>query len=1713
MLVSLFFLPTIAFATPDFIVKSVAAPDSANEGDNITVQVTVQNQRYTIDQDGNYIRVEVLLSSDSDISLTDQPLAYFDVQKDALQTGLTYYSGDLPITLPAGVSGTYYIGAYVDYTTSNDTDGYWTELDETNNTGYDSTPTNISSSTPPPPAPSLETPANGFTMDDQTPDLSWSQSGSASYFQVQIAIDSNFSNLIINESHWNTFNYTPPPLDDDTYWWQVRTYYGSWSAWSSSRWFIINSHLEAPNLTAPVSGQDLPGPPYHFNWSQVAGAGAYNLKVSTNPDFSSSIFNNSAIPSFSTSYNYDGVLQWGQTHYWQMRTLNSDGTVWGEWSDVESFVPQPESQVELYFPGSSETINDAEINFDWSDLQGVDHYEILVDNNPGFGSPEIHEPGIQIKSPQTLTASQYQVTNYLSDNTYYWKVIVHFSDGSTKESGTQSFTYHLPVAAKPVFVPLFRLYNPTSHDHFYTTSPAQRDSASGYTYEKVECCISDRKFNHEHCGYLFRLYNPSTDVHYYTSDETERDLHIVDGYNYEGIVGFLYTLTGDGVMPLQHLENTGNTDHFYTINTMEAKNAVDNLGFISQGIIGYVSPDGIKEPLVHSRPQANFGGADLGSGAYRGLNSLDLIMKGRGPDLGFAHYYNSFNFKKIPMGPGWSHSFCVYATEGFDGTVFIFWGNGTTSIFSLDQGTYIDQTGNHDQLELVDDGSNYGYNLTKKNQTVYQFRRFSAYPYSLHGEDVIALLKVKDAYGNELTFDYQNITTISDGMGRSFELFYDGTTRQLTDVVEKADGITKRSVHFAYNTDGLLETFTDAKGNITRYAYYDEPATLRHHLLKSITYPEQNTVVIDYDQATGQVKSVNDGGQINISYNISEIPGYLESGWNSVTDPRGKIYDVLNDVKGMPYKMRGRNDPADKYILIERTDPNSPNLPTRVVDADNHVTTYEYDPRGNLQKVTNARNWEATYSYFDNNRIKTTTDFHDPAKLDPPTTTYAYDVANPNLLKTISRPASGIVELFYNANNQVERVEDGRNFSTHFVYDTYGNLEQVTDAEGNITRYVNDYAGRTTSVTDAEDIKTTYAYDNNDNPRAITNYARDGQSIIRTINRTYDDNDNLDDVSWQNEGVSSLTDYSYDNRDRLSSVTTPAGFTKLFTYYDNDLVETITDANNVTATLGYDDHNRLQTRDYPGDDEDVSYTYHQNGALASVFRTHAESTTKTSFIYNDLNLVSTVTDPFGRTVSYGYDNAGHLTSINYPGGFTVSYTYDDNERLKTVTADGSLLVTYFYDADGNLERIKRPNNIDTWYSYNDASRLTGLTEKTSSGSTLWSYTYGLDHVGNHTSLTVTNEPYEFIPVDEDITYANNKASNRLQSAGSTTYTYDNNGNRKTSLASGVTTSYVWDNENRLTSISNLNLSFTYDAFGNRIARSEGGQTTRYVLNLIGEMSQVLAETDASGNATAYYVYGLGLLARFDADKTTRRFYHFNHRGDTVALTDSSAQITERYGYDEYGRVQEDDGNTLDQPFKFVGQYGVMDEGHDLYFMRARFYDAHVGRFLSEDPLGFAGGDWNLNVYVGNNPINRNDPKGLYWLKTDSKLYKLTSWADNKILVNSAKIANLGFKAGLMFVPGGGAVVLGIDNIPVVVGMALGSTTAKEAGIAALSDSVSLGFLKWDMSIAQKAKGIDFLHGARWLENQEFNKNAFEYTWEISNWLYEMGKTLHEVGNK
>jgi RHS repeat-associated protein len=206
----------------------------------------------------------------------------------------------------------------------------------------------------------------------------------------------------------------------------------------------------------------------------------------------------------------------------------------------------------------------------------------------------------------------------------------------------------------------------------------------------------------------------------------------------------------------------------------------------------------------------------------------------------------------------------------------------------------------------------------------------------------------------------------------------------------------------------------------------------------------------------------------------------------------------------------------------------------------------------------------------------------------------------------------------------------------------------------------------------------------------------------------------------------------------------------------------------------------------------------------------------------------------------------------------------------------------------------------------------------------------------------------------------------LGSATNTPYTYDYE--RQLSLGTGYGSSYTFDYEHRLSAIGTT--QFSYDGSGNRLQAVRGGVTTRYIYDASGNL---LAEADGNNVIQKYYIHGAGLLAM--VTPTDQIYcYHYNATGSTMAMTDQSQTVVNKYRYDPFGNVIIKTEGVV-QPFTYVGQLGVMTEPNGFYYMRARYYDPQVGRFISEDPIGFEGGDTNLMAYVGNNPVMGVDPEG------------------------------------------------------------------------------------------------------------------------------------------
>jgi RHS repeat-associated protein len=219
------------------------------------------------------------------------------------------------------------------------------------------------------------------------------------------------------------------------------------------------------------------------------------------------------------------------------------------------------------------------------------------------------------------------------------------------------------------------------------------------------------------------------------------------------------------------------------------------------------------------------------------------------------------------------------------------------------------------------------------------------------------------------------------------------------------------------------------------------------------------------------------------------------------------------------------------------------------------------------------------------------------------------------------------------------------------------------------------------------------------------------------------------------------------------------------------------------------------------------------------------------------------------------------------------------------------------------------------------------------------------------------------------------------------YTYDADGNltSKTDISTLETTTYTFNADNFLVRIDlpdTTIVTYAYDPQGRRIEKNVDGTITRYIY----DDEDILLELDGSNTVRSYYTHGPSidepLIMERDTDTNgsldQKVFYHVDGLGSIKTLTDNTGAIVQTYLYDSFGNIVDQTG-TVVNPYTYTAREYDTESG--LYYYRARYYDASIGRFISEDPIGFGGGI-NFYVYVGNDPINILDPLGLLKLKVD-----------------------------------------------------------------------------------------------------------------------------------
>jgi len=805
-----------------------------------------------------------------------------------------------------------------------------------------------------------------------------------------------------------------------------------------------------------------------------------------------------------------------------------------------------------------------------------------------------------------------------------------------------------------------------------------------------------------------------------------------------------------------------------------------------------------------------------------------------------------------------------------------------------------------------------------------------------------ALIAMQDRHNNVvwLTRDGSaNLTQITSPNGRWIQLTYDGGNR----VTQAKDDIG-RIVTYSYDGGGRLSRVVDANGGVWNYAYDAFNQMLSIQDPRGIFYLtnqyDGNGKVIRQTQADNSVFTFNYNPTGSITGGDSTDPAKTMT---DMTDPRGNVTRMSFDNNSYKVgEILAMGKPEQETINYTR-DPNT-TLMKSVTDALGHQTSFGYDSLGNLTSITrlagtsNAVTQTFTYESTFNQLTSAT---------DPLGNTATFSRDPDDNVGSIIDALGHQTSFTYNGQGLPVSVTDALGNTTQFGYDG-GVVSSITDPLGNTTTRFIDGAGRVVAMTDALGRTTRMSYNPLNEALQVTDPLQNATSF------SYDPNGNLLSLT---DALNHSTTWTYDNMDRVISRTDTLARQETFAYDPNGNLASATDRKGQVTTFQYDGLNRrtfagFGTAVNGGNttyQSTITYTFDAANRLTRAVDSVAGTITPG---YDNLDRLTSETTPQG-SISYGYDNAGRRTNMQVAGQPAVSYTWDIANRL-TQISQGTSNVVIGYDNANRRASLTLPNGIVVGYSYDNDSRLAGITYQLGAN-TLGSLSYAYDQLGQRTQVSGS---FARTGLPQPVISASYNAANELTSWSGINISYDANGN----MLSDSTHTFTWDARNQVASINGTSLQ--YDAFGRRIQNLLGTSFLYDGANAVQELS---------GNTVTANLLNGGIDEIFSRADSSGSFAQLRDAlGSTLALTDVNGNIQTAYSYDPFGNTSIA-GATSSNVFQYTGRE---DDGNGLYYYRARYYNPLLGRFVSEDPLGFAGGDVDLYAYAADDPVNLIDPFGL-----------------------------------------------------------------------------------------------------------------------------------------
>ena len=773
-----------------------------------------------------------------------------------------------------------------------------------------------------------------------------------------------------------------------------------------------------------------------------------------------------------------------------------------------------------------------------------------------------------------------------------------------------------------------------------------------------------------------------------------------------------------------------------------------------------------------------------------------------------------------------------------------------------------------------------------------------------------------------------NPTSSTDPLGRQRTYTYATNGLDLLEVRQVVSGGTDLLQSFSgYNSAHLPATATDGSLQDTDFTYnsFGQPLT--------VINAKSETTTFTYETTTQNLLSIAgpvSGANTTLTY---DAIGHVES----IETSDGYIvefdYDALGRVIASAYP-----DATTETFTYDRLDL------TEVKDRLGRITRHFYDAYGRriatrdpagrtisyawckcgvLDALVDAKGQRTTWEHDINGRI--TREMRADGTTD---TLYTYDLAG--RLKTVTDPTDQVTTYTYNLDGSLASAgftnETIATPDTSHTYDTYY-PRPATMVDGNGTTTYSYVAAGTNGAGQLASVNGPFT-----NDTISYTYDELGRVLTRMLNGTGAEitYDALGRPSQLEFPIGAL-DYTYvGHTGRRASVTYPNDQTTAYSYLDDEhdfRLQTIHHKNPSAATLSKFDY----TYDTVGNI--LTWRQDRAGSAAKIYTfTHDLVDQLTSAVLTDTNTTPTLL----KRQAWAYDASGNRT-VDQTDDEVFATTHDNMNRLGSRAPGGPIVFSGSLNEAGTVTIDGKPATVDASNNFRGTAQLTGATTTVT--------LKAKDASGNET----TNQ-YE---VDT--------------SGGTTTYTYDANGN----LTSDGTMTYFWNALNQLVEVkqgTTTLATFEYDGAGRRTEKVADGITRTYIYD-----AEDIVEERLSGSTTdtIRYYHGAGIdepLARKNSANAVT-YYLADHLGSIVQETNAAGAATLEREYDSWGSPT----SGGESGYSFQGR--EWDTEIDLYFFRARYFSPSMARFISDDPIGLSGGT-NLVSFVANHPNVASDPFGL-----------------------------------------------------------------------------------------------------------------------------------------